>query len=336
MKLSIIISLYNKKNYIEACLRSVLDQDISEQEYEIIVVNDGSTDLSENIVEPYSIKYENVHLINQVNGGPSAARNNGYDLAKGEYVYFLDADDNLAPNVLGYLLNVCSQYNLDILEFNTTSQIENNPDIESNNANLKNLDIEVLDGISFVAKNGFRNEAWRYFIKREIMSQSRTRFIEGTLFEDAIFSATVFLKSKRVCKIKDEVHRYIVVEDSIVTSTDQTHNLKFIKGMLFAVEQYDELIKELNPKHKNYIGATKRLKAKQQSLVLTFLIRFFKFRLLDFKELKSAINKFKSLETYPLKPSIGGIPKDKINYLPLFNNPRFLFTVLIIKRFLPF
>ncbi len=100
MKLSILIPLYNKEKYIERCLKSLLDQDISPSEYEIIIVDDGSKDSSAQIVENYAEKNANIHLISQQNQGPSVARNRCLEAAKGNYLYFLDADDYLATNVL--------------------------------------------------------------------------------------------------------------------------------------------------------------------------------------------------------------------------------------------
>ena len=98
MKLSIIVPVYNVADYLPKCLDSLLVQDLSQNEYEIIVVNDGSTDNSGKIAEEYSKTYSNIILINQENQGLSGARNTGIQNAKGEYVQFVDSDDYLEPN----------------------------------------------------------------------------------------------------------------------------------------------------------------------------------------------------------------------------------------------
>ena len=124
MKLTILISLYNKEKYIERCLKSLIEQDVSPNMYEIIIVDDGSKDSGGLIVQNYAKKHQNIKLISQLNQGASAARNRGLEAASGDYLYFLDADDYLNTNVLNYLLELGEQNDLEILEFNTKQIIE--------------------------------------------------------------------------------------------------------------------------------------------------------------------------------------------------------------------
>ncbi len=92
MKLSVVIPYYNGERWIGKCLDSLLNQDMPVSDYEIIVVDDGSTNSVE-MVQDYSKKHENIKYARQPNAGQSAARNHGLDMAKGEYVFFLDCDD---------------------------------------------------------------------------------------------------------------------------------------------------------------------------------------------------------------------------------------------------
>lgn len=103
MFLSIIIPVYNAEKYIAECLDSCLEQDIGRDEYEIICVNDGSKDESPAILRQYAEKYENIVVHDQKNGGVCAARNAGLTLAKGDYIWFVDADDLIQPNILSTL-----------------------------------------------------------------------------------------------------------------------------------------------------------------------------------------------------------------------------------------
>ena len=98
-KISIIIPLYNKEAAIERTIQSVLCQEF--HDFELIVVNDGSTDHSLDVVK--GISDERIRIINQQNSGVSAARNRGMNEANGEYVLFLDADDNLLENALNLI-----------------------------------------------------------------------------------------------------------------------------------------------------------------------------------------------------------------------------------------
>jgi glycosyltransferase involved in cell wall biosynthesis len=106
MKFSVVIPLYNKANHIQRAIDSVLNQSI--QNFECIVVNDGSTDDSEKVVENY--KDERVKLINQDNGGPASARNRGIKEAKGDFIAFLDADDEWEKNFLNIISGLIIAY----------------------------------------------------------------------------------------------------------------------------------------------------------------------------------------------------------------------------------
>lgn len=100
MFLSIIIPVYNAEKYLAECLDSCLNQDIPHEDYEIICVNDGSKDGSAAILDSYAAKYPNVHVVHKANAGVSEARNDGFTLARGTYIWFVDNDDFIHPNAL--------------------------------------------------------------------------------------------------------------------------------------------------------------------------------------------------------------------------------------------
>ena len=101
MFLSFVVPVYNAAQYLPECLDSLLAQDISD--YEIICVNDGSKDTSPKILWQYAAQHGNIRVIDQENGGVVSARNAGLSAAQGDYVWFVDADDFLLPNILGSL-----------------------------------------------------------------------------------------------------------------------------------------------------------------------------------------------------------------------------------------
>ena len=116
MKLSIIIPIYNVENTLRRCLDSVISQNIDD--CEIILVDDGSTDNSGIIADEYEYKHQSITIYHKVNGGLSDARNYGLDRMNGDYVTFVDSDDELSPNTLGPLLNILHNHpEYDILEY---------------------------------------------------------------------------------------------------------------------------------------------------------------------------------------------------------------------------
>ena len=111
LRLSVIIPTYNLENYIALTLDSCLRQNIPPGEYEIICINDGSSDRSAEIISEYAKKYANVKLFSQANAGVSAARNRGIDLAQGRYIWFVDGDDVIADNCLASILSIVEDNN---------------------------------------------------------------------------------------------------------------------------------------------------------------------------------------------------------------------------------
>lgn len=100
MFLSFIVPVYNTEKYLAECLDSLLEQDIPYEEYEIICVNDGSTDGSLDILRRYAEAHSNVIVVDKENGGVASARNAGLDAACGDYIWFFDSDDIIHPNIL--------------------------------------------------------------------------------------------------------------------------------------------------------------------------------------------------------------------------------------------
>ncbi|MGB3145047.1 MAG: glycosyltransferase, partial [Maribacter sp.] len=311
MKLSIIIPLYNKEKYIERCLYSLLNQGLSPNEYEIIIVDDGSKDSGVAAVNTYAKKngIVNIKLIQQINQGPSAARNNGLLEAIGDYIYFLDADDVLLKKALGVLISVANEYDLDILEFDTKEieegKLTDLPDISS--IDMNGGSISVMSGTTFISQHGFRNQAWRYLIKRKYLLNTGILFDEDMrAYEDLIFTARVFLLSNKTSKLNIDAHRYVKVAESIVTTKNPKKNLEFILCMVKAVQELDYLIKKLNKSQENNSNIAHKLKNKQQIVVYALLVRAFKYRI-QIKELKSILNKLEILEAYPINPKLRGI-----------------------------
>ena len=114
---SIIIPAYNAEKYIELCLDSISKQSFND--YELIIINDGSTDHTFNICNRFALNKKQIHLINKENAGVSVARNVGLQQAEGEYVLFVDADDILYPNALSTLYEHLQGGKLDYLRFET-------------------------------------------------------------------------------------------------------------------------------------------------------------------------------------------------------------------------
>lgn len=340
MKLSILIPLYNKEKYIQRCLESILDQQLPSDGLEIIIVDDGSKDSGPLLVQQYADDHTQITFIRQKNQGPSAARNKCMQAATGDYLYFLDADDYLATNVLPTILRLATENNLDVLEFET-KQVTEGSALDRQPQDIENLSLEVMDGVSYVASNSFKNEAWRYIVKKGFLQDRGITFIEGTLYEDTIFTASVLLAAERIAKLKWDVHRYVVVENSIVTSKDIAHNKKFIVGMVNAIEHLHQLASGLDCSHVQYTKAVKVLQVRQEDLVFALIIRTLKFRLLNVGDLKIMLKKLETFGAYPMYKGNTRLAPDKTGrgykkmFAPIFNNKTCLLLGLRFMRAIP-
>lgn len=237
MLLSIIVPGQNVEAYIGKCLDSLLYQDISSSDYEIIVVNDGSTDRTKEIVEGYVSSHSNVILINQQNKGLSGARNSGVKVARGSYVMYIDSDDYIEKNVLGELLAQVERDRLDVLRYNYRNVDEDYKVIipKRNNKLYVDYSGDVTDGFSFLTHRlGYACYAWQFLIKAEIAKN--VLFKEGIYFEDTEWTPRMLNEAKRVASTDVVVYNYMKRTNSITNAVDDVKKRKVIEDKMSLIE----------------------------------------------------------------------------------------------------
>lgn len=216
--LSVIIPLYNNESFIGACVQSVIDQNFDcNSPVEIIVVDDGSTDNSVNVVRRMMKKYKNIKLISQDNHGVSSARNRGIDVAMGKYVYFLDSDDTLIPDCFPTFIIELERTKADILHFLSSSDIHEktlNPSFRVISPALASTDV-----------------IWLYIIKREYIISNKLRFDERLCIgEDNLFIVKMLYSAKpHIIKANDVAHNYRINIKGITHSEDEAMSSRRIK-----------------------------------------------------------------------------------------------------------
>ena len=166
-EVSVIIPFYNTEQFLKYCLTSVLAQTFTD--FEIITVDDGSTDNSTAIVEQFAAKDNRIVIIHQENKGLSEARNTGIKVARGNWITFVDSDDMLAPNFLQKLLNAATQNKANIaccdkLLFWGKAEIER---VNSTTALTTTLSPEKALERALYQKKGTEYSAWRKLIKKK-------------------------------------------------------------------------------------------------------------------------------------------------------------------------
>lgn len=217
MQISIIIPIYNASLYLRECLDSVLAQTFSD--YEIILVNDGSTDDSLKICEEYASKYDKIIVLTGENAGVSAARNKGLDVATGEWVVFADADDVMLPEALDTLYGRAVTTGANLILGNAVKLI--NDKISSPLHNLKKETLpNIIHGIKHFA-------LWGYLIRREIIEDYKLRFIEGLAYsEDRLFIYQLACHCKTITYTDKSVYVYRINPTSACSNTNGLRKAK--------------------------------------------------------------------------------------------------------------
>lgn len=216
IRLSIIVPFYNVEPFIEACIRSLYNQDISWEEYEVICVDDCSPDGSRAIVEQLQKEYPTLRLIcHRENKKLGGARNTGLKAAKGKYIWYVDSDDYIYPNVLRTLLDTADKNMLDILQFDNTQGEENQTKSIQFKAVNKGETYLFEHLNDWVDKIG---GAWKQLFAKDFLDKNQLQFIEDAMYEDTDYLLRAFLLANRVQYVSLYGYHYRINLESI-TST---------------------------------------------------------------------------------------------------------------------
>lgn len=225
--ISIIIPVYNTGKYLEKCLMSCIHQDIPYDNYEIVCVNDGSTDDSLTLLNKFQEQYSNVKVISQNNGGLSSARNTGLRNAEGEYVWFVDSDDWIQENCLGYIEDCCKKNNLDGLFFKYVRVNEDGKELPCEIEkwyDFSNFSTTVISGQEALIREEMIAMGVLTVFKRKILIDNNLCFFPGIYHEDTEFIPRAYYYLKRVLYIDKAPYNYLVNTNSIMTVVNPKHS----------------------------------------------------------------------------------------------------------------
>ena len=198
IRLSFIVPFYDVEPYIEECIRSLYHQDIPKSEYEVICVDDCSPDGSRAIVERLQKEYPTLRLLTHTtNKRQGGARNTGLREAQGIYIWFVDSDDQVCPDVLGSLLNLAEDNELDILQFNYVRSAQKNEGSSEEVGSTQDGET-YLFGDKSPKWSEKVTGPWLQLYRRQFLIDNHLAFIEGVQYEDTDFVIHAFLKAKRV------------------------------------------------------------------------------------------------------------------------------------------
>jgi len=246
MKLSVIVPVYQVEAYLSACLDSLLDQGISDSEYEIICVDDGSRDHSGRIALDYARQHRQITVIRQENRGLSAARNTGLRYATGEYVYFIDSDDLLERGVLGPLYRLAAEHDLDQLLFDFARFEDGTvPSPSEKGADPERLNL-FRDALEMRRQKNV--PAWRiacnYLVRLSVLRKYGLTFPEGALFEDAEFNFWLDRCLSSCGYLDQKLYHYRQRRGSILNTYKTNSGFPvYIRGRVRLAERHQTLLR---------------------------------------------------------------------------------------------
>ena len=245
-KVSIIVPVYNVEEYLDKCLNSLVNQTIDN--YEVIVVNDGTKDNSQEIIDKYVKEYPKIiKPYIKKNGGLSDARNYGLKYARGEYIGFVDSDDYVKEDMFEKMYNKATENNYDIVVCDCIVKDKDTEYILKSNLNLSD---NVVD--NYILSYPM---AWIRLVKKEVINNFKFR--KGILYEDLDLTPTFVLKSKKIGFLEYGCYYYVQRPGSIMKQKEFNNRLLDIFDVLSNVK---DKIGDLYPLEVEYLFITHLLR----------------------------------------------------------------------------
>ena len=224
-KITIIVPIYKVEKYLSKCIDSILNQTFTD--FELILVNDGSPDNCPQICEEYKEKDSRIIVIHKENGGLSSARNAGLDIAKGEYIGFVDPDDTIDNKMYQVLYEVIEREKADVAvcDFYLVDEQTGNKSLRGRNS----TEIQIFDSLTVLnmfynqdyKRGGYFIVAWNKLYKRDIFSN--LEYPHGLIYEDEYIAHRIFYKANKVVCTPDYLYYYLKRGTSIL---GQSSNIK--------------------------------------------------------------------------------------------------------------
>ena len=233
---SVIVPVYNVESYLEECIQSILKQNF--KNYETILVDDGSTDLSGKICDRYSKKYSNIKVIHKINGGLSSARNAGIEVAQGNYIAFVDSDDVVHQNYLKELVEIANNQDADLVacDFSCGEVCQWEEEVD------QQLDIRLNDDVlrKMNDKDVIVTIAWNKLYDKKFFDQYGLRYPEGKIHEDMFLTPQILHYSKKMVITNQKLYFYRQRKNSIMSASFSLKQLDALDAIKFRINLFKQ------------------------------------------------------------------------------------------------
>lgn len=274
-KLSIIIPLYNAEKYIGKCLDSILNSDMPQESYEIVVIDDGSKDEGAAVVKGYQENHDNITLLSQTNQGQSVARNYGIKTCQGEYVWCVDSDDMVDSSVVNHIIILLEEHvDLDILAWRLKQVSEDGTYLRLECVQGRVPHNIVLSGRDAVIKGYNPSSVCALAIRKGLMIDNDLFFKEGITHQDVELTYRLFAAAQKVFFSSIVPYVYILHPNSTSQSKSYEKKLKYLKDEAYVVKSF----RSLADKYKNDINLSKTIYNTSQNVILGLCVSLYKNR----------------------------------------------------------
>ena len=240
--LSIVIAMYNIEDYIRYCLDSCVNQEnVQDGDYEIIIVNDGSTDNSLAIAQEYAASRDNVRIVSQENAGLSAARNTGMDNAQGEYIWFVDGDDAISKDAVSIILANISKdgadaYMCNFSTFESEGLIDTSDFKAYNNLSGAEIHEKHLHILPMMA--------WLTIYRTDCLRSHGLQFLPGIYHEDFEFSVKAHHCMSSISFIGQSLYHYRLARKDSIMAIASRDNTKSLASVIAIIDSFSSFFKD--------------------------------------------------------------------------------------------
>lgn len=255
-KVSVIIPVYNAEKYLVKCLNNIVAQSL--EDIEIIIIDDGSTDNSLNIIKKYCSKYENIKYKSKTNEGQAIARNIGISMSTGEFITFVDSDDYIDKEMLEKMYNNAIENNSDIVVCDYVEEYERKKIYKKS---LYVLD-EDLKKSFIVSVAGPCSK----IIKTETFKRNNLKFLENNIYEDLAVIPVLAIYAKKITYCEEPLYHYVIRKNSTMQQQSYSEKLESIFNVMqeltskFKNTTYKEELEFLYINHLLYAGIGRFIK----------------------------------------------------------------------------
>lgn len=240
-KLSIVIPLYNAETYIRNCLDPILGSDLPNDSFEIVIVDDGSTDNGVQVVTEYLKKHTNIHIYRQENQGQSVARNRGVNESCGEYIWFVDSDDSVDVHLRPVFDSLLQNKHVDILaiQLERVSEDGDKLGVECNQPTL--IHNQLMTGRAAVVKGYNPSSACALIMRKQFIQSNSLSFMPGITHQDVELTYRAMAYAKSVIFTDLKPYKYIIHPTSTSQSTNPEKKKKYVSDEIIIIKSFREL-----------------------------------------------------------------------------------------------